>query len=114
MQVHGEMTMIAVCKMLRKVLMDIRTILETGEFERLPEHLSERMHLLDRLQESRPDRDRLQETIRMLSGLAEEERLLVRLAEEKQDALKKEMNTFRHKRKALNSYQSQNLYGVQT
>ncbi len=113
MEPQGDITMIKLCDMLQNVLGDIRNVLESGEYERLPEHLSERMALMDRLQESRPDKSRLQETIQKLSRLAEEERFLLQLADEKKDILQDEMKKFRAKRKAVMRYQDHSTYGVQ-
>ena len=105
--------MITVCTTLKQVLKRIRNLLETGEYEKLPEFLSERTALLERLQKCSPDRSRLSETIRLMTYIAEEERFLMRLAEEKTSGLRKDMKDFQNKRRAAARYQGQSLYGVQ-
>ncbi len=110
MQAQGEMTMIVVCNKLQRVLKNIRGVLEAGEYEHLPEHLSERMKLHERLHESMPDRGRLNETIRILKEIAREERFLLRLADEKKAELQREMKTLKARRRAVETYQVQSLY----
>ncbi len=107
--------MIHLCHMLKQVLEKIRDLLESGEFERLPKYMSERMMLIERLQESEPDRSRLSETIQLLKYIAKEERLLMELAEEKKTSIQKELSVFQTKKVALNKYhnESHRLYGVQ-
>jgi len=113
MKIQGDITMIRLCDMLREVLQNIRNILESGEYERLPEYLSERVKIMDKLQECKPDKSRLQETIRSLASLAKEERFLMKLADEKKGILQGEMNKFRAKRRAVVKYQNHSVYGVQ-
>ncbi len=107
--------MMHVCETLKQVLTRIRVLLESGEYESLPEYLSERMVLIERLHECRPDKTKLDETIELLKSIIREERFLMKLAEEKKDNLQKEMKIFQTRRVAAAKYQNQShgLLGVQ-
>lgn len=105
--------MITLCTKLKQLLKRIRNLLETGEYEKLPGCLSEKMRLMERLQRCSPDRSRLFETIKLMTFIAKEERFLMQLAEEKRIGLQEEMKDFQDKRRAAARYQSHSLYGAQ-
>lgn len=104
--------MITVYRGLYKVLLKIKDLIESRDYELIPELLIERERLINRIQELSPDINRLPETIEILSSIVREEKILMVVAKNKQIKLHREMLDFNKKRKAVLTYNSQSRYGV--